>query len=198
MLPGRSTYLTSPDRILRVPPVDVSSGQRFNSVTAVTGGSKIWVVYENGRAYPSYLVRYYRGVRDRSRTPVRSKPKLSYEWQFNDEDRPNKNRCWQPYSSEHQRIIEQAFKNANLDSVVIFTLYHRYKIDFVKMTQTNTSHKDQKVRNIRRVEIKRSWLQWPFEDSSSSFIVPYAIIAVTLIGTTIVMSNGKATRGRRL
>ena len=30
--------------------------------------SKIWVVYENGRAYPKYLVRYYRGDRDARRT----------------------------------------------------------------------------------------------------------------------------------
>ena len=32
--------------------------------------SKIWIVYENGRAYPEYLVRYYRGQRDPSRTPL--------------------------------------------------------------------------------------------------------------------------------
>ena len=197
MLPGRSKYLASQDRNLRVPPTDTNTGQRFNSVTATTGGSKIWVVYENGRAYPSYLVRYYRGFRDRSRTPLRSKPKLAYEWQF--QDGPSNNGCWQPYSSEHQGTIEKAYR-ANLDSVVIFTLYHRYAIDFVKMTQTNISHKDRKVRNIRRQEIKNSWLQWPFENdsSASSFIIPYAILAVTIVGATIMMSRGKAVRGRRV
>ena len=35
--------------------------------------SKIWVVYENGRAYPDYLLRYYRGRRDPRRTPFASK-----------------------------------------------------------------------------------------------------------------------------
>jgi len=30
--------------------------------------SKIWVVYENGRAYPKYVIRYYRGARDPTRT----------------------------------------------------------------------------------------------------------------------------------
>ena len=30
--------------------------------------SKIWVVYENGRAYPQYVIRYYRGARDPTRT----------------------------------------------------------------------------------------------------------------------------------
>jgi hypothetical protein len=31
--------------------------------------SKVFIVYENGRAYPEYLVRYYRGERDPGRTP---------------------------------------------------------------------------------------------------------------------------------
>jgi hypothetical protein len=30
------------------------------------------VVYENGRAYPEYLVRYYKGPRDPERTPYES------------------------------------------------------------------------------------------------------------------------------
>ena len=30
--------------------------------------SKVWVIFENGRAYPKYLVRYYRGDRDARRT----------------------------------------------------------------------------------------------------------------------------------
>ena len=30
--------------------------------------SKVWVIFENGRAYPKYLIRYYRGDRDARRT----------------------------------------------------------------------------------------------------------------------------------
>lgn len=60
------------------------SGERFNTVSGHTGGgkyhvgaackenhpwSKVWVVYENGRAYPMYLVKYYTGARDPTRTP---------------------------------------------------------------------------------------------------------------------------------
>ena len=32
---------------------------------------QVWIVYENGRAYPDYLVRYYKGKRDK-RTPYGS------------------------------------------------------------------------------------------------------------------------------
>jgi WWE domain len=38
-------------------------------VAGTAAGSQVWVVYENGRAYPDYLVRYYRGERDPLRTP---------------------------------------------------------------------------------------------------------------------------------
>ena len=39
--------------------------------------SKVWVVYENGRACPEYLVRYYRGRRDPERTPFASVHEVS-------------------------------------------------------------------------------------------------------------------------
>jgi hypothetical protein len=58
---------------LNVPPVDPATGQKFNTVTGHTAGSQVWVVYENGRAYPDYLIRYYRGAQDRSRTPFGSR-----------------------------------------------------------------------------------------------------------------------------
>ena len=32
--------------------------RRYDTVTGETGGSKVYVVYENGRAYPEYLVTY--------------------------------------------------------------------------------------------------------------------------------------------
>lgn len=58
------------DRTLTVPPLRSNfQGQRYNTVTGVTGGSPVYMVYENGRAYPEYLVRYYRGKRDPTRTP---------------------------------------------------------------------------------------------------------------------------------
>ena len=65
------------DRTLTVPPVDASSGLKYNTVTGNTAGSQVWIVYENGRAYPEYLVRYYVGSRDKSRTPYASKREAS-------------------------------------------------------------------------------------------------------------------------
>jgi len=65
------------DRTLTVPPVDVTSGLKYNTVTGNTAGSQVWIVYENGRAYPEYLVRYYVGSRDKSRTPYASKREAS-------------------------------------------------------------------------------------------------------------------------
>ena len=59
----------NPDGQLTCPPVNPKIGLRYNSVTGRTGGSQVWIVYENGRAYPDYLVRYYRGKRDPLRTP---------------------------------------------------------------------------------------------------------------------------------
>mmetsp|Transcript_48702 Transcript_48702/g.72299 ORF Transcript_48702/g.72299 Transcript_48702/m.72299 type:complete len:894 (-) Transcript_48702:279-2960(-) len=60
-------------RELTVPPTDPQTGLKFNTVTGYTGGSQVWIVYENGRAYPDYLIRYYRGRRDPSRTPFMTK-----------------------------------------------------------------------------------------------------------------------------
>ena len=59
------------DNSLIVPPLldPANPGQRYNTVTGKTGGSPVYIVYENGRAYPSYLVRYYKGPHDKKRTP---------------------------------------------------------------------------------------------------------------------------------
>ena len=62
-------------RALTVPPINPRTNLKYNTVTGNTGGSQVWVVYENGRAYPDYLVRYYRGKRDPKRTPYQSKKK---------------------------------------------------------------------------------------------------------------------------
>jgi hypothetical protein len=58
-------------RALTVPPMDTNTGLKYNTVTGMTKGSQVWIVYENGRAYPDYLVRYYRGKRDTTRTPFK-------------------------------------------------------------------------------------------------------------------------------
>jgi WWE domain len=60
-------------RALTVPPANSRTNLKYNTVTGHTGGSQVWIVYENGRAYPDYLVRYYRGKRDPKRTPWESK-----------------------------------------------------------------------------------------------------------------------------
>jgi hypothetical protein len=48
-------------RSLIVPPTNPITGLRYDTVTGKTRGSRVWIVYENGRAYPEYLVRYYCG-----------------------------------------------------------------------------------------------------------------------------------------
>ncbi len=58
---------------LTVPPTNPRTGLKYNTVTGWTNDSQIWVVYENGRAYPDYLVRYYKGERDPTRTPYKCK-----------------------------------------------------------------------------------------------------------------------------
>jgi len=59
------SVLLKPDRELRVPPVKQNrSGttdlavDRYDSVEGVTGGTRVWIVYENNRAYPTYLITY--------------------------------------------------------------------------------------------------------------------------------------------
>ena len=64
-------------RALTVPPVNPVTGLKYNTVTGHTGGSQVWIVYENGRAYPDYLVRYYRGERDKKRTPFSTEARAS-------------------------------------------------------------------------------------------------------------------------
>lgn len=32
--------------------------EKFDSVKGNTGGSDVWIIYDNGRAYPSYLISY--------------------------------------------------------------------------------------------------------------------------------------------
>jgi hypothetical protein len=96
-------------RSLRVPPTDPQSGLKYNTVTGVTRNCQVWVVYENGRAYPDYLVRYYVGQRDVNRTPfecqegVYHPPPSSSQFHFDDEE---KQRQQQQQQREQSTDIE--------------------------------------------------------------------------------------------
>jgi hypothetical protein len=57
-------------RAMAVPPTHPTTGLRYDTVTGKSRGSQVWIVYENGRAYPEYLVRYFRG--DRSAPSLRN------------------------------------------------------------------------------------------------------------------------------
>jgi len=61
---GDSKFM-KPDRSLVVPPEkpkkEASSGlaaERYDSVSGITGGSRVWIVYDNNKAYPTYLITY--------------------------------------------------------------------------------------------------------------------------------------------
>lgn len=58
-------------RSLVTPPeMHEMGGLKYDTVTGKGDcDTKIHVVYENGRAFPQYLIRYYKGTRDPSRTP---------------------------------------------------------------------------------------------------------------------------------
>ena len=55
-------HLCASDPSLRMPPLrpnqPAHSRERFDSVCGNTGGSDVWILYENYRAYPEYLVTY--------------------------------------------------------------------------------------------------------------------------------------------
>lgn len=56
-------------KLVAAPENPNTDGLRFDTVSGTAiDQTKIHTVYENGRAYPSYLIRYYKGPRDPSRT----------------------------------------------------------------------------------------------------------------------------------
>ena len=126
-------------RDLTVPPTDTKTNLKYNTVTGYTNGSQVWIVYENGRAYPDYLVRYYRGSRDKKRTPFQSKkealkksaskgsiwgsisppeeatPAVSDSGTNGSGDENvvweyKDNNGWSSYSDEHQALVESAYQ----------------------------------------------------------------------------------------
>ncbi|KAI2502804.1 hypothetical protein MHU86_11628 [Fragilaria crotonensis] len=161
---------------LIIPPVDPATNLKYNTVTGYSAGSQVWVVYENGRAYPDYLVRYYRGSRDQSRTPFenegeaikkpvkkRMKKRQSQEvapdiemgnsvectWEFFDDN------SWKPYADHHQVILNSAFQyytdsNASSSSIVRISAGDwEYEVDFGAMEQRNIQHPSHRQRSVR-------------------------------------------------
>ena len=175
-----SSAKASEYRKLTVPPVDTKTGYKYNTVTGNTGGSQVWVVYENGRAYPDYVVRYYRGARDEIRTPYATKAEamkrvvaadiemgLKLPVAASDSSTSSNssssmatweyldNKGWKPFSAAHQSIIErhhQNFVNRKVLSskVKIDTDEWTYEVDVANFVQRNMDHPGHKQRRIRR------------------------------------------------
>jgi len=175
LLVGKETKLAQ-NRSLTVPPTDSSSGLKYNSVTGHTNGSQVWIVYENGRAYPEYLVRYYTGSRDASRSPYESKAeasKKSKKWKTSDFelDVPTistqlnadmshgfweylSDSGWVAYDTFNQTLIEKTFQESTRNAaasgvVVIKGPQWEYEVDVENKTQTNVQHAACKQRTIR-------------------------------------------------
>jgi hypothetical protein len=51
-------YNSSSDRSLKIPPMNKETKQRYDSVKGNTGDSDVYIIYDNGRCYPEYLVTY--------------------------------------------------------------------------------------------------------------------------------------------
>eukprot|EP01043_Picozoa_sp_COSAG02_P023572 COSAG02_NODE_1263_length_13548_cov_13.881627_7_plen_443_part_00 len=60
LLAGDEVRVMPNDRSLRFCPDKPGGEGRYDTVTGETGGSKVYIVYENGRAMPEYLVTYRR------------------------------------------------------------------------------------------------------------------------------------------
>jgi hypothetical protein len=161
---------------LIIPPVDPTTNLKYNTVTGYTAGSQVWVVYENGRAYPDYLVRYYRGSRDRKRTPFENEcdaMKKSVKMRMKNGESPE---CapdlevgnvaasiweyagdddWKPYADHQQVELETAFqsytmKPPSLKVVRIRAGAWEYEIDLAAMVQRNIQHPNNRQRSVRR------------------------------------------------
>lgn len=159
-------------------------------VGAVAGNSrkyKVWIVYENGRAYPDYLVRYYCGRRDPTRTPYSSQieaqmEKLNMNASFRVIENVSRNVCifwefqddleWKGYSALNQGLLESAYISFCTQSGP--PVYHistdkwRYQVSFCDMRQTNTQHPARKQRSVRRsIENQRACVSsvvWEFHE----------------------------------
>lgn len=57
LLVGNEIHMNR-NRLLTIPPEDPTTGLRYDTVTGHTRATKVWIVYENNRASPDYIVRY--------------------------------------------------------------------------------------------------------------------------------------------
>ena len=142
LLVGDEVKLNS-DRSLTVPPINPRTHMKYNSVTGETGGSQVWIVYENGRAYPDYLVRYYCGSRNPKKTPYETQHEaipVTKEKIFKDDglnvdttdiasasdsgDAEGDTTVWEflgsdgnwtAYQDDHQQTLESAHQSASKD-----------------------------------------------------------------------------------
>jgi hypothetical protein len=143
------------NRALTCPPIDPSSGAKrlkFNTVKGSTGGSDVWIVYENGRAYPLYVVRYYVGPRDPFRTPYETKQESlkcnseNGKWLYEDND------GWAPFSDGIQLILNKAYdaflSHGTPHSVQVQADRWKYEVDFAAMVQINLEHHCHKKRRV--------------------------------------------------
>jgi Poly(ADP-ribose) polymerase catalytic domain/WWE domain len=157
LLVGNAAELVKADTTLVAPPHDPSSKprQRCHTVKGtrtVRGGciaSPVYVVYENGRAYPRYLVRYYKGEMDRTRTPFETLAEAKEAgalWQFLG------NNGWADYRQAHQAALEAARRNGTR-TLQVRTERWGYEVDVQSMVQTNLDHAKHKRRQVRRLSI---------------------------------------------
>jgi hypothetical protein len=65
VLVGENIHIYPNDATLRKPPLKPSSSnsslgfnEEYDSVSGETGNSVVYMIYENGRAYPEYLITY--------------------------------------------------------------------------------------------------------------------------------------------
>ena len=164
-------------------------GMKFDTVSGLIEdehNTKVYVVYENGRAYPEYLVRYYKGERDEERTPYESladaingeasKPLVAKDpesalTELADDASTTSSRrsvCnalwefeegdngWVQYQSAHQLQLEQAYQR---DPEGVTTIEHfpwTYAVDLSVNLQTNLDHPDKTSRKIRRIKLNNS------------------------------------------
>ena len=158
------------------PPPVPSTNLKYNTVTGNTAGSQVFIVYENGRAYPDYLVRYYRGKRNPKQTPFKDKaeamkrvrevnpdpdigllhplPILDYRWVYMDKE-------WKPYKPADQAKIEGVYqaskKNAATPSKVqIKSDEWTYEVDIDKFCQINIDHSEHTERKINRELVQQA------------------------------------------
>ena len=164
------------DPTLSVPPLNETTGNKYNTVSGTTQDAHVFIVYENGRAYPEYLVRFYRGGRDTDRTPFATREEAQHVqsimalrnitacasteqatearvvWRFQDASRIRTR--WLDYPGAQHKVLEQAYEAFSNDpakaTVTIQGPKWKYEIDFVEMKQTNLGHRNHTRRAIIR------------------------------------------------